>query len=57
MAIVFTDIVRALALWEFNADAMKDATLAHNELLRSSLAEFDGYEVSSSRYSSDSQSP
>jgi hypothetical protein len=45
MAIVFTDIVRAMALWEFNATAMKDATLAHNELIRSSLVQFEGYEV------------
>jgi hypothetical protein len=46
VTIVFSDIVRAMALWEHNPEAMKDATLAHNSLLRSSLLQFGGYEVS-----------
>jgi hypothetical protein len=46
LAIVFSDIVRAMALWEHHPEAMKDATIAHNSLLRSSLLQFDGYEVS-----------
>jgi hypothetical protein len=49
MAIVFSDITSAASLWEFNADAMKDATLAHNQLLRSLLAKHRGYEVRSAK--------
>ncbi len=45
MAIVFTDIVRALALWDFNPEAMKDATLMHNDLIRNLVREHNGYEV------------
>jgi class 3 adenylate cyclase len=45
VAIVFTDITRAASLWEFNAAAMRDATLAHNHALRSALAKHRGYEV------------
>jgi len=45
IAIVFTDIVHAMALWEFNARAMRDTTIIHNKVLRSSLDQFDGYEV------------
>jgi hypothetical protein len=45
MAIVFTDIVRAASLWEFNPAAMRDATVAHNQLLRSLLPQHRGYEA------------
>ncbi len=45
VAIVFTDITRAASLWEFNAAAMRDATLLHNEALRSALQAHRGYEV------------
>jgi class 3 adenylate cyclase len=45
VTIVFTDITRAASLWEFNPNAMRDATLQHNELLRSLLAQHRGYEV------------
>jgi class 3 adenylate cyclase len=45
MAIVFTDITRAASLWEFNAAAMRDATLLHNETLRDALKRHRGYEV------------
>jgi class 3 adenylate cyclase len=45
VAIVFTDITRAASLWEFNAAAMRDATLLHNETLRNALKKHRGYEV------------
>jgi activator of HSP90 ATPase len=50
MAIVFSDIARAASLWEFNAEAMRDATLLHNELMRSLLKKHRGYEVVFIRY-------
>jgi hypothetical protein len=50
MAIVFSDITRAASLWEFNAEAMRDATLLHNELMRSLLKKHRGYEVVFIRY-------
>lgn len=49
MAIVFSDITRAASLWEFDADAMRDATVLHNDLLRSLLKKHRGYEVVHSR--------
>ena len=39
VTILFSDITRAASLWEFNAAAMKEATLLHNQLLRSLLKE------------------
>jgi hypothetical protein len=45
VTIVFSDITRAASLWEFNAAAMKDATLLHNETLRGLVKEHSGYEV------------
>jgi class 3 adenylate cyclase len=45
VTIVFTDITRAASLWEFNAAAMRDATLLHNAALRASLPRHRGYEV------------
>lgn len=45
VTIVFTDITRAASLWEFNAAAMRDAILLHNETLRSALKRHRGYEV------------
>jgi hypothetical protein len=39
VTILFSDITRAASLWEFNATAMKEATLLHNQLLRSLLKE------------------
>jgi hypothetical protein len=45
VTIVFTDITRAASLWEFNAAAMRDATLVHNETLRGALKKHRGYEV------------
>ncbi len=45
IAIVFSDITRAASLWEFDPAAMRDATLAHNQVLRSLLKKHRGYEV------------
>jgi class 3 adenylate cyclase len=45
VTIVFTDVVKAGALWDFNAEAMKDATLLHNDTVRSLLGDYGGYEV------------
>jgi class 3 adenylate cyclase len=45
VTIVFSDITRAASLWEFNAMAMRDATLLHNETLRGALQKHRGYEV------------
>jgi class 3 adenylate cyclase len=45
VTVVFTDITRAASLWEFNAEAMRDATLLHNAALRSALHSHRGYEV------------
>lgn len=38
IAIVFTDITRAASLWEHDPEAMRDATLLHNETIRSYVA-------------------
>jgi hypothetical protein len=40
LTILFSDITRAASLWEFNASAMKEATLLHNQLLRSLLSKY-----------------
>jgi class 3 adenylate cyclase len=45
VTIVFTDITRAASLWEFNAAAMRDATVIHNATLRAALQRHRGYEV------------
>jgi len=45
MTLAFSDIHKASVLWEFCPEAMKDATLMHNKLLRDALKEFKGYEV------------
>lgn len=45
MAIVFSDITRAASLWEFNPSAMRDATVIHNNTLRTLLKKHRGYEV------------
>ncbi len=37
VTIVFSDITRAASLWEFNPLAMRDATILHNQILRSLL--------------------
>jgi hypothetical protein len=47
VTIVFTDITSAASLWEFDAEAMKDATLTHNQTLRDLLDKYRGYEVRS----------
>jgi hypothetical protein len=45
VALVFTDITRAASLWEFNAAAMLDAMVIHNETLRATLQLHRGYET------------
>lgn len=45
VTIVFTDITRAASLWEFNPQAMRDATILHNSALRKALPHHRGYEV------------
>lgn len=42
---MFTDIYRAGALWEFDPRVMKDATIMHNEIIRSLSKQMGGYEV------------
>jgi class 3 adenylate cyclase len=46
---VFTDITRAASLWEHNPAAMRDATMAHNDLMRSLIARHGGYEAGTGR--------
>jgi hypothetical protein len=50
VTIVFSDITRAASLWEFNAGAMRDATVLHNDILRTLLKKHQGYEVAFHRY-------
>jgi class 3 adenylate cyclase len=45
VVIVITDIAKAASLWEFNAEAMKDATLLHNETIRAQIRKHGGYEA------------
>jgi class 3 adenylate cyclase len=45
MAVVFTDITRAASLWEHDPAAMRDATILHNDILRSLLKKHRGYEA------------
>jgi class 3 adenylate cyclase len=45
MAVVFTDITRAASLWEHDPAAMRDATMTHNDILRSLLKKHRGYEA------------
>jgi class 3 adenylate cyclase len=49
VVIVFTDITRAASLWEHDATAMRDATAAHNDLVRSLIARHGGYEAGTGR--------
>jgi hypothetical protein len=50
VTIVFSDITRSASLWEFNAEAMRDATILHNSILRDVLKKHRGYEVIFLRY-------
>ncbi len=34
LTVVYSDVTKAASLWEFNAEAMRDAMLLHNKLLR-----------------------
>jgi hypothetical protein len=50
VTVVFSDITRAASLWEFNPEAMRDATVLHNEILRGLLRKCQGYEIAFHRY-------
>ncbi|KAJ9443990.1 Adenylate cyclase [Diplonema papillatum] len=43
--VVFTDIVQSTAIWNACPEEMKRALQLHNVLIRSALAEYEGYEV------------
>lgn len=45
ITIVISDISRAGTLWEHDANAMRDATLMHNNILRAMMTQHGGYEV------------
>eukprot|EP01087_Luapelamoeba_hula_P023922 TRINITY_DN8936_c0_g1_i2.p1 TRINITY_DN8936_c0_g1~~TRINITY_DN8936_c0_g1_i2.p1 ORF type:complete len:520 (+),score=68.23 TRINITY_DN8936_c0_g1_i2:242-1801(+) len=45
IVIVMTDIDHAGVLWEFDADAMKQATITHNALMRASFKDMNAYQV------------
>jgi len=44
MAVVITDVKGSTALWEWNADVMKEADEMHLKVLRDNIARLDGYE-------------
>ena len=45
LVLVFTDIQASTELWEANADAMQEGLAAHDQVLRTTLQEFSGFEV------------
>lgn len=45
VTIVFSDITRASTLWEYDPSAMRDATVLHNEIVRSQIKKHHGYEA------------
>ncbi|KAL9642656.1 hypothetical protein ABK040_009735 [Willaertia magna] len=45
MAIIFTDIQNSSVLWQKNAKAMKESLEIHNQIMRTNIARFKGYEV------------
>lgn len=49
IAIAFTDITKAAALWEFAPVAMRDATIMHNQCIRAALQKYGGYEATISK--------
>ncbi|ALR84495.1 putative serine/threonine-protein kinase receptor [Niemeyer virus] len=44
VVVVFTDVISAAQLWEYNAPEMKNATILYNKLVRSICNEYGGYE-------------
>ncbi|AQN68650.1 protein tyrosine kinase (PTK) family protein [Saudi moumouvirus] len=44
VVVVYTDIISAAKLWEFNPNAMKDATILHNQIIREVIIKYSGYE-------------
>jgi len=47
VAIVISDMSGAAALWEHDAEAMRDATIMHNNTLRAMMVKHRGHEVTS----------
>eukprot|EP00754_Rhynchopus_humris_P050304 Rhum_TRINITY_DN8892_c0_g1::Rhum_TRINITY_DN8892_c0_g1_i1::g.30364::m.30364 len=45
VAIAFTDIVGSTTLWSYEPDDMSDALQLHNQVIRSAVVAYDGYEV------------
>ena len=45
VAIIFTDLKSSTCLWEASPDAMKRALKIHNNIIRSCLGDYGGYEV------------
>ncbi|AVL95162.1 putative serine/threonine protein kinase receptor [Moumouvirus australiensis] len=44
IVVVFTDIISAAKLWEFDPNAMRDATILHNQTIREIVTKYSGYE-------------
>lgn len=45
VTLVHTDVVGSTELWEWDSEAMDDAQGIHDQIIRSQLREFFGYEV------------
>nr|UDO47406.1 ser/thr kinase [Pandoravirus massiliensis] len=45
VTVVFADVARAVSLWEHDPEAMRDATVLYNDVLRRLLAMHAGYEA------------
>lgn len=45
VCLVFTDVESSTELWEFNLEAMSNAIVTHNEVIRKALKMHNGYEV------------
>jgi class 3 adenylate cyclase len=45
ITVLFTDIEGSTPLWEYNSAAMKQSLVLHNNLIRSVVAECQGFET------------
>jgi len=45
VAVVITDVEGSTALWEWDAEVMKEAIVVQEEILRRNITRFDGYEL------------
>ncbi|WBR14733.1 Ser/thr kinase [Pandoravirus kuranda] len=45
VTVVFADVSRAVSLWEHDPEAMRDATMLYNDVLRGLLRDHAGYEA------------